>query len=42
MPPHWPDAPRRGHGMPRLRHGDLDVLAVVLDTSASRLRRLAT
>jgi len=28
-------------GMPRLRHGDLEVLAVVLDTSAARLRRLA-
>jgi transcriptional regulator with XRE-family HTH domain len=27
-------------GMPRLRHGDLEVLAVVLDTSAARLRRL--
>ncbi len=28
-------------GLPRLRHGDLEVLAVVLDTSAARLRRLA-
>ena len=28
-------------GLPRVRHGDLEVLAVVLDTSAARLRRLA-
>ena len=28
-------------GLPRLRHGDLEVLAVVLDTSPARLRRLA-
>jgi len=36
-----PTRPAVATGLPRLRHGDLEVLAVVLDTSAARLRRLA-
>jgi len=36
-----PTRPALATGLPRVRHGDLMVLAVVLDTSAARLRRLA-
>ncbi len=36
-----PTRPAVATGLPRVRHGDLEVLAVVLDTSPARLRRLA-